>query len=117
MFLWPALTGAGLVLLAALAGVGWSSSSAAEVCTSYASTDAPKDIAPINTTVISVVNVPDSFTLSDVNVGPMNITHTWVSDLDAYLLSPNSTRVELFTNVGTDGDNFAGTMLDDAASE
>jgi hypothetical protein len=51
--------------------------------------------------------------LNDVNVGPLDIAHTWDADLDAFLVSPEGTRAELFTSVGGGGDNFTGTELDD----
>ena len=52
--------------------------------------------------------------ISDVDV-TLNITHTWDSDLAAYLISPLGSRVELFAGVGSDGDNFTNTVLDDEA--
>lgn len=51
----------------------------------------------------------------DVNV-TVNITHTWDEDLDVFLISPAGTSVELFTDVGADGDNFTNTVLDDEAT-
>jgi subtilisin-like proprotein convertase family protein len=47
----------------------------------------------------------------------LDITHTFDSDLDVFLVSPVGTRVELFTDVGGIEDNFVGTVLDDAATE
>jgi C1A family cysteine protease/subtilisin-like proprotein convertase family protein len=81
-------------------------------CSSYTSTDVPKSI-PNPGTVTSDLNVGDSFPLVDVNVGPLNITYPWDEDLDAFLISPLGTRVELFTDVGGDGANFINTVLDD----
>jgi len=81
-------------------------------CTSYTSTDIPKTI-PDPGTVTSNLNVGDSFTLTDVNVGPLTITHPFDDDLDVFLISPTGTRVELFTDIGGDGDNFVDTVLDD----
>jgi subtilisin-like proprotein convertase family protein len=112
----PAVAGIVVALLAGLAGPAHRSA-AGEVCTSYPSTDVPKDIAPMFSTVVSSITVADSFSLSDINFGPINISHSWISDIDAYLWSPNNTRVELFTNVGSDGDDMLGTVLDDAAAE
>jgi uncharacterized repeat protein (TIGR01451 family) len=82
------------------------------VCTSYTSTDVPKAI-PDPGTVTSNINVADSFALTNVNVGPLTITHTFDADLDVFLISPAGTRVELFTDVGGSGNNFTGTVLDD----
>jgi subtilisin-like proprotein convertase family protein len=74
--------------------------------------------APIrdNSTVLSQLTVEDfGFQLTDVDV-TLDITHTFDGDLDAYLISPSGTRVELFTSVSGIEDNFSGTTLDDEAS-
>ena len=81
-------------------------------CTTYTSTDVPKAI-PDRTKITSTLNMGSGFTLTDVNAGPLNITHTYDSDLDVFLISPLGTRVELFTDVGGSGDNFTNTVLDD----
>ncbi|MFN8705731.1 MAG: proprotein convertase P-domain-containing protein, partial [Planctomyces sp.] len=44
------------------------------------------------------------------------ITHIYNSDLDVFLIAPNGTRVELFTDVGDAAVNFTSTTLDDEAS-
>jgi subtilisin-like proprotein convertase family protein len=81
----------------------------------YESSDTPLSISPVNTTVTSTIDVEDSFTVTDVNVGPININHTWVSDLDVNLVAGGLRRL-LFSNVGSDGDNFVATILDDSAT-
>ena len=44
-------------------------------------------------------------------------THTRDPDLDVFLIAPDGTRVELFTDVGTTkSQNFTNTVLDDAAT-
>jgi len=68
-----------------------------------------------NTTVVSTLQVPDHMTIADIDVS-INIQHTWDSDLDVFLVAPNSTRVELFTDVGGGGAGFVGTNLDDEAA-
>ncbi|NQT39201.1 MAG: proprotein convertase P-domain-containing protein, partial [Planctomycetes bacterium] len=50
----------------------------------------------------------------DLNV-TLNITHTYDSDLEIYLISPNATRVMLVNRAGGGGDNFTNTTLDDEA--
>ena len=65
--------------------------------------------------VTSAIVVPDSISIADVNV-TVNIDHTRDQDLDVFLIAPDGTRVELFTDVGGNGDNFVGTTLDDEAS-
>jgi len=70
---------------------------------------------PDLTTVLSPVTVSGvSGKVFDVNVR-VNIQHTWDEDLDVFLVAPNGTRVELFTDVGGEGDNFTNTILDDEA--
>jgi len=82
-----------------------------EGCLCYPSSDTPKAI-PDPGTVNSSINVPDGLTIDDVNV-TLDITHSWDEDLDVYLISPQGTPVELFTDVGGSGDNFTSTTLDD----
>lgn len=53
--------------------------------------------------------------LSDVNV-TLSINHTRDSDMDVFLISPAGTRIQLFTDVGTTGQNFVNTTLDDQAN-
>ncbi|MFO0012696.1 MAG: S8 family serine peptidase, partial [Planctomycetota bacterium] len=57
--------------------------------------------------------IPSNVVDVDVTV---NIEHNWDEDIDLYLASPDGTLVELFTDVGDNGDNFTGTILDDAAA-
>ena len=46
----------------------------------------------------------------------LDISYTWDSDLTAYVIAPDGTRVQLFANVGGGGQNFTGTILDDNAT-
>ena len=64
----------------------------------------------------SMISVPDGLEITDVNV-TLDISHTNDADLDVFLIAPDGTRVELFTDVGGSGDNFAGTTLDDEAGQ
>ena len=57
----------------------------------YTNTVDPVSIAD-NGTVVMPVFVPDSFTISDVNVTIM-IFHSWDADLDVTLVHPDGTRV------------------------
>ncbi len=78
------------------------------------SPDVPKAI-PDQQTIVSTLTVSGQASpLLDVEV-KVNSTHTWDADLDVYLISPSGTRVELFTDVGSSGDNFTDTILDDQA--
>lgn len=82
---------------------------------SYPSSDVPKTIND-NATVTStrvVSGVAGNITDVDVTI---NITHTYVADLDLFLVGPNGTRVELTTDNGGSGDNFTNTIFDDQAA-
>ena len=82
--------------------------------TTYTSVDAPTAI-PDEGTMTSTLTVPDSMTIGDVNV-EIDIAHNADQDLDVFLIAPDGTRVELFTDVGGNGDNFTSINLDDEAA-
>ena len=63
----------------------------------------------------SIINVPDSYTITDVNV-TVNITHTYNADLDIYIISPSGTTIELSTDNGGSGDNYNNVTFDDASA-
>lgn len=46
----------------------------------------------------------------------LNINHTWDSDLDVFLIGPGGQIAELTTDNGGLGDNYTGTVFDDAAA-
>ena len=47
----------------------------------------------------------------------MNIAHTWDADLEVKLIAPDGvTEIILFEDIGSNGDNFTNTVLDDDAS-
>lgn len=83
----------------------------------YTSTDVPKTIPDAGRTpgIVTSTLTAGAFTILDVNV-QLNISSGRDSDLDVFLYSPNGTKVELFTDVGGNGKNFTGTVLDDEAS-
>ena len=64
--------------------------------TTYASIDVGQAIRD-RSTVNSIVEVADSFTLTDANV-IVDITHGHNVDLDVFLIHPDGTRIELFTD-------------------
>jgi subtilisin-like proprotein convertase family protein len=66
-------------------------------------------------TIYADISVEDEITIHDVDV-MVNINHTYDRDLRVYLIGPDNTRVELFTDVGGSGDNFTNTILDDEAT-
>ncbi|HOD00219.1 MAG TPA: proprotein convertase P-domain-containing protein, partial [Myxococcota bacterium] len=80
----------------------------------YAAVGLPQPI-PDAGTISFQIEVADLITIADLDI-ELTITHTWVSDLDVFLIGPDGVRVELFTDVGGSGDNFTRTILDDEAS-
>lgn len=62
----------------------------------------------------STINITDQGLVDDLNI-VINAEHTFDADLDVFLIAPDGTRVELFTDVGGSGDNFINTVLDDEA--
>jgi serine protease len=83
-------------------------------CSLYNSTNVPVTIFD-NSTVESMLTIPENLTLTDVNVANLTIYHTYDDDLVTSLVSPAGTVINLFSNVGGSGDNFLSTRLDDAA--
>ena len=81
----------------------------------YKSTDVPKEI-PGKGTETSTLTIADAGPIVDLNV-KLNITHPYNADLDVYLIAPDGTRVELFTDAGSTSANFEDTILDDEASQ
>jgi len=82
----------------------------------YTSTNVPLAISASGTpTVTSTLSVADTATVADVNV-KLNITHSWDADLVVSLKSPSGTSVTLFSKIGSSGDNFTNTILDDQAA-
>jgi subtilisin-like proprotein convertase family protein len=53
--------------------------------------------------------------VSDVNI-TLNITHTYVDDLNITLINPAGTQVLDVNTVGSSSNNFTNTVLDDEAS-
>ncbi len=80
----------------------------------FSSVDVPVDIVDRGT-ITSELFVPDDFVIDDVNV-MLDIDHTWDSDLDVFLIAPDGTRLELFSDIGGSGNKFRGTTLDDEAA-
>lgn len=81
------------------------------------STNVPLTISASGTPVVtSTLTAPATLgTISKVTVR-LNITHTWVSDLDITLIAPDGTRVLLTSDLGGSSDNYTNTVFDDAAA-
>lgn len=86
----------------------------ASLPTTIDATGLPADIEDLST-VISQVTVDTFGTVFDVEV-TLDITHSFVSDLDVYLVSPSGREVELFTGVGGQYNDFHDLTLDDDAA-
>ncbi|WP_100614984.1 proprotein convertase P-domain-containing protein [Confluentibacter citreus] len=86
-----------------------------DICTNYATTpNTTISSSGAGNTYNSVINVPDSYVIIDINV-TVNISHTRNDDLDIYLISPSGTIVELSTDNGGNGDNYNNVTFDDAS--
>jgi subtilisin-like proprotein convertase family protein len=81
----------------------------------YFSTDTPR-VIPDYDTDISELTVSDTGEIIDLNV-MVHITHEYDGNLDIFLIAPDGTRVELFTDVGKNNPNFDNTILDDEAAQ
>ena len=76
----------------------------------YCSTDTPKAI-PDKDTTISQLTVSDTGEIVDLNIR-VRITHNYDGSLDIFLIAPDGTRVELFTDIGGQWANFDDTILE-----
>ncbi|MCI2229208.1 proprotein convertase P-domain-containing protein [Polaribacter sp. MSW13] len=88
---------------------------AQNTCTDYSENPGTTISSSGTNTYNTIINVPDSYILSDVNI-TVNIIHTYNADLDIYLISPLGTRVELATDKGGGGDNYSNVTFNDASS-
>lgn len=65
-------------------------------CTTYAATDVPKNIPDNNPSgIVSSLQINDNITISDIEVS-LNISHTWLWDLQVILKSPSGTEVIIY---------------------
>ncbi len=72
------------------------------------------EVLPPRKTVISEIEITEDITIRDLDVH-LSITHTRTGQLDGYLTGPDGQRIELFSDVGGDDDNFDQTRFDDQA--
>jgi len=87
----------------------------------FCSAEAPKSITDAGT-ITSTLTINNDVIIGDVNVR-LHITHPSDADLDVFLTAPNGAKIELFTDVGSTGDNFGSTcsplpncIIDDQAA-
>lgn len=66
-------------------------------------------------TISTDLDVGSHFTITDANVLIDNLTHTWDADLTLTIIH-NGVSVVLSANHGGSGDNYSGTIFDDAAT-
>jgi subtilisin-like proprotein convertase family protein len=71
----------------------------------FSSTDVPKTI-PAAGTVTSVMNIPATENILDVNLVDLIGTHTWMGDLTFKIKSPAGTERTLFGGICNSSDNF-----------
>ncbi|MFA5297151.1 MAG: reprolysin-like metallopeptidase [Lutibacter sp.] len=87
-----------------------------DVCDTKTASDVPLDIPDYNATGISSkIFIGNNKKIRDVNV-TVNITHTWIGDLDLMLISPAGTSVLLVASRYDEGKNYTNTVFDDGAS-
>lgn len=77
-------------------------------------------VAPTNAVVESTISVfgVQPFTLTDgvIRSVCVNINHSWVDDLDLFLVSPDGKFIELTTDNGGNGDNYTNTCFTPTAT-
>lgn len=67
------------------------------------------DNTTVSSSVSSVGTIPGGSTINDVEIS-FNITHTWVGDLSATLVSPDGTSISLFERPGNPAGFFGCTQ-------
>jgi len=86
----------------------------------YFSSDVPLNIPDYKmepSTISTSLTIADSLKITDLNV-ELDISHSSNNaDLNIYLIGPDGTQVELFTDVGLLNKNFKNTILDDEAGK
>ncbi|WP_339377586.1 two-partner secretion domain-containing protein [Calothrix sp. NIES-2100] len=68
-----------------------------------------------STTFTFKFKVSESQPIGDLDV-QFSASHSWDNDLVVDLISPSGRNLELFSRVGSNGDNFQDTLLDDSAA-
>lgn len=68
-------------------------------CKVFNYADVPKNITQNGTPTIKCeLNIFDSGIVTDVNVAKLQGTHEWIGDLSAWIIGPDGTEVELWSN-------------------
>lgn len=85
--------------------------------TSQSSTNVPITISSTQTgTYTSTLSISESGQLQDINLTNLNISHTWVGDLNVTLTSPGGTSVVVFNELCSSDNNLIHTFDDEASS-
>ncbi|MFN8442074.1 MAG: proprotein convertase P-domain-containing protein [Caldilineaceae bacterium] len=67
--------------------------------------------------LISTINVPTNFTISNVDILNFSLSHQYMNDLKVELLSPQGIPTLLFSTIGNaSSQGFVGTTFDDQAA-
>lgn len=72
-------------------------------------------IVDLGTVEVPIVVPAGSNVIQDVNVA-INLTHTWVSDLNISLVAPTGQIIDLSSGNGGSGFNYTNTVFDDSAA-
>ncbi len=76
----------------------------------------PNGGGPANSTVIAVGVLPAVIGPGVIRSVCLNVDHNWVDDIDAYLISPSGTVLELTTDNGGNGDDYTNTCFTPTAT-
>lgn len=112
-----AVNGCGVSTVSALGAFATPVSS----CTIHTSTDVPQNILPVSGLPIippvnSLLDIPVSGPIRDVNVIDLEGTHTYISDLTFTLISPAETEVAVLAGVCGSEDDYDINLDDEAGS-
>ena len=88
---------------------------ATPTCTTYTSTDVPKTIPTGPGSVSSTITIPGNPQIADLDVA-IDLTHTWLQDVDVMLTSPAGMASGLFTDIGPGAPATMSLVLDDEAA-
>ncbi len=82
------------------------------VCTTHVSTNVPQTILATGPNMVtSTITVPGNPRINDLDVA-INLTHTFMQDLDVHLVSPAGNDNGLFTDIGAATVGGAQTLMD-----
>lgn len=84
-------------------------------CTTYVSTDVPQTIPTGPGLVSSTITVPGNPRIADLDVS-IQLTHTFMPDLDVHLRSPAGNDNGLFTDIGASANQTMNLTIDDEAA-